>query len=428
MFRTLRPVFSLLLGIGFLLTGHGLQFTLLPLSGEASGFDTVMLGLLGSSYYVGFVAGCLLGPYVILRAGHIRTFAAMVSTAAVLVLCHSLMRDPLVWNGLRAMTGFSLATLYLVIESWLNDRASNTTRGTVMSAYIVVNFAAFTVGQMMVSLYPVTAIAPFVLAAILISLATLPVALTSSAQPAPISLVRFRPRRLFATAPVAFVGAFMIGVSNGAFWALGAVFATGIGLSVEQAALFVSATVAGGALGQWPVGRLSDRIDRRIVLAMLLVGSTLAGLALGLLTVGTNTLLLMGFVFGVLTLPGYSLAAAHAYDKTAPGEYVETAAGVLLINGLGSVCGPLIAAIAIARGGPHALFLVTAAVQALLFLFIVVRIRVRRGTASADKTDFSAASTAPMGTVIPPGTDERPAFAGHASAASAPEPGRPAAG
>lgn len=428
MLTTLRPVFSLLLGIGFLLTGHGLQFTLLPLSGEASGFDTVMLGLLGSSYYVGFVGGCLLGPYVILRAGHIRTFTAMVATAVVMVLCHSLMRDPLVWNGLRAISGFSLATLYLVIESWLNDRATNTTRGTVMSAYIVVNFAAFTVGQMLVSIYPITAMAPFVLAAILISIATLPVALTSAAQPAPISLVRFRPRRLYETAPVAFVGAFMIGVSNGAFWALGAVFATSVGLSVEQAALFVSASVAGGALGQWPVGRLSDRFDRRLVLAVLLVGSVISGLALGLTDVGFATLLVMGFVFGVVTLPGYSLAAAHAYDKTEPGEYVETAAGVLLLNGLGSVCGPLIAAVAISQGGPHALFLVTAAVQSLLFVFIIVRIQVRSASLPAEKTDFAAASTAPMGTVIPPSTDEPSPFSAHAVAASTPEPSRPSAG
>lgn len=428
MFRTLRPVSSLLLGIGFLLLGHGLQFTLLPLSGEASGFDTVMLGMLGSSYYVGFVGGCLLGPYVILRAGHIRTFTAMVAAATVMVLCHALMRDPLVWNGLRAISGFSLATLYLVIESWLNDRASNTTRGHVMSAYIVINYAAFTGGQMLVTVYPVTDMAPFMLAGLLISLATLPVALTGAAQPAPITIVRFRPARLFRTAPVAFVGAFLIGVSNGAFWSLGAVFATGIGLSVEQAALFVSATVAGGALGQWPVGRLSDRVDRRLVLAALLVGSIVAGLALGLLTVGPQMLLLLGFAFGVLTLPGYSLAAAHAYDKTAPGEYVETAAGVLLVNGLGSVCGPMIAAVAIAWHGPHSLFLLTAVTQTLLFIFIVFRIRVRSATDAAGKTGFGRASTAPMGAVIPPGKQEPAPTAAHAAAASAPGPGRPAAG
>jgi MFS family permease len=428
MFRTLRPVSSLLLGIGFLLLGHGLQFTLLPLSGEASGFDTVMLGLLGSSYYVGFVGGCLLGPYVILRAGHIRTFTAMVATATVMVLCHALMRDPLVWNGLRAVSGFSLATLYLVVESWLNDRASNTTRGHVMSAYIVINYAAFTGGQMLVTVYPVTDMAPFMLAGLLISLATLPVAMTGAAQPAPISIVRLRPIRLYRTAPVAFVGAFLIGVSNGAFWSLGAVFATGIGLSVDQAALFVSATVAGGALGQWPVGRLSDRIDRRIVLAVLLVGSTLSGLALWLFTVGPELLMVLGFAFGVLTLPGYSLAAAHAYDKTAPGEYVETASAVLLLNGLGSVCGPLIAALAIAYNGPHSLFLLTAVTQTMLFLFIVVRIRVKGASEAAGKTGFGRASTAPMGAVIPPGKEARTPAAAHAAAASAPDPGRPAAG
>ncbi len=147
MVSSLRPILSLLLGAAFILAGNGLQFTLLPLRGEAEGFSAIALGLLGSAYYVGFVAGCLLGPYLVLRAGHIRAFAAMVSIASAVVLGYTMTVDPILWSVLRAITGFCLAGLYLIIESWLNDSATNQNRGLVMSAYIVVNFATITIGR-----------------------------------------------------------------------------------------------------------------------------------------------------------------------------------------------------------------------------------------------------------------------------------------
>jgi MFS family permease len=402
MAQTLRPVAALLAGIAFLLAGNGLQVTLTPLAGEAAGFDAVALGIMGSAYYVGFVCGCLLGPFMIVRAGHIRAFAAMVSAASAVALVHPLLIHPIVWDLLRAITGFCLAGLYLIIESWLNDRATNQNRGFIMSAYIVVNFATLMVGQMMVTLYPVTDFAPFALASILVSIAAIPVALTKSAQPAPIALVRFRPRELLRVAPVGVVGAFMVGIANGSFWALGPVYGTGSGLSVRDTAIFMSVAVAAGALSQWPVGRLSDKIDRRVLLAVLLVLSAGAGIALWLTPRGADILLVLSFLFGALTLPGYSLAAAHAYDKTKPGGYVETAAGILLVNGLGSIIGPSVAALVIARMGPSGLFLFTAVVQLSLAVFVVFRISVRASTAAADKTGFDLASTAPMGAVITP--------------------------
>ena len=402
MAHTLRPVASLLLGVAFLLAGNGLQITLMPLAGEAAGFDTVALGLIGSAYYVGFVGGCLLGPFMILRVGHIRSFSAMVSAAAAVAVAHPLAVDPIAWGILRAISGFCFAGLYLIIESWLNDRATNENRGFVMSAYIVVNFTTIMAGQLMVTLYPVTGFAPFVLASMLVSIAALPVALTRSAQPAPITLVRFRPMELIRAAPVGVAGAFMIGCANGAFWALGPVFGTGSGLSIDDTAVFMAVAIAAGALSQWPVGRLSDRLDRRLVLAVLLVLSAIAGLALWLAPLGTDGLLVLAFLFGALTLPGYSLAAAHAYDKTQSGRYVETAAGILLVNGLGSIIGPLVAALVMQGIGLGGLFLFTAVTQLLMAAFAVVRMSIKASTAPADKTGFDLASTSPMGAVITP--------------------------
>ena len=185
--QSLRPIASLLLGVALLMIGGGLQFTLLPLRGSAEDFGAFALGVIASAYYVGFITGCLLAPYLILRAGHIRAFTAMVAVAAATVLGYPLAPDPIAWTVMRLIMGFCLAGFYLVIESWLNDGASNERRGLVMSAYVMVNFGALALGQLLVMVYPIKEAGGFMVAAMLSALAIVPVALTRSAQPAPIS-------------------------------------------------------------------------------------------------------------------------------------------------------------------------------------------------------------------------------------------------
>ncbi|WP_245319933.1 MFS transporter [Bradyrhizobium sp. LMTR 3] len=398
--KTLRPIVSLLLGLAFLLAGSGLQFTLLPLRGSAEGFDDLALGVISSAYYVGFVSGCLVAPYLIQRAGHIRAFTAMVAVAAAVALAHALAPVVVAWIVFRGVTGLCLAGLYLVVESWLNDRASNETRGLVLSAYVVVNYGAITFGQALVTLYPIAEAGNFMVAAMLSSLAIVPVALTRAAQPAPITTVSFRVGQLYRAAPVALVASFMIGAANGAFWGLAPLSAAGSGLSIDQVALFMSTAVLAGAIVQWPVGRLSDRVDRRLVLLVLLIGAAAAGVASWLISASGMMLLLFGILFGALALPGYSLAAAHAYDKTPASDVVPIAATILLTNGLGSVVGPLIAAAFMSAEGPRALFLFTAMVQALLAAYVLYRTQVQVALASPQKTDFDLAATALVGTVV----------------------------
>lgn len=398
----LFSVTALLFGVGFLITGHGLQLTLLPIRASMMGFSSVELGVLGSAYYAGFVAGCLAGPYIILRAGHIRAFTAAVALASTMALAHALVLDVVPWLVFRAITGACLATLYLIIESWLNDRATNKTRGVIMSAYIVVNFSALTVGQLLVTLYDPASFPLFAIASVLISLATIPVALTRSAQPAPIALVRFRPIALYRSSPVGVVGVTIIGVANGAFWSLGTVYALSRSLSAREAAIFMSVVVVGGAIVQWPVGRISDRVDRRKVLLTLLSLATVFGVALALAPANTNLILVLGFFLGASMLPSYSIAAAHAYDYAKRDEYVETAAGILMANGLGSIVGPAIAASVMAAIGGWSLFLFTAFAQLILVAFVFSRLRARAPLPSGEKTGFDLAATAPVGVVIPP--------------------------
>lgn len=419
---SLRPIASLLLAAALLLIGNGLLFTLLPLRGAAEGFGAPALGVMASAYYFGFVGGCVLAPSMIRRVGHIRAFAAAVAVAAAATLAHALLPDPAAWTLFRLVAGFCLAAFYLVLESWLNDRASNETRGRVMSTYIVVNLGALTLGQMLVPLNPIGQAGGFMIAAMVSSLAIVPVALTALAQPAALAAVRLQPRRLYQAAPVALVASFMIGLSNGAFWGLGALSVGGSGLRVGEVAWFMSIAVLAGALMQWPLGRLSDRVDRRLALVPLLIAAAGVGLALWLMTVTTPVLLALGFLFGATALPGYSLAAAHGYDKTAAGEMVATAATILLANGLGSAIGPLLASATMAELGPRGLFLFTAVTQALLAAYIFYRTRVRASLPPQHKTGFDLATTAPVGAavayeLVEPAETETPAPAAAADGA-----------
>ncbi len=405
MSQTLGPVAALLLGVFFLVTGSGLQNTLLPLRGAFEGFSAINLGILGSSYYLGFVVGCLVVPHLVRRSGHIRAFAALTSGVVATMVAHPLFIDPYFWFALRTITGFCFAGLYLVIESWLNDRATNQTRGFVMSAYVMVDYAALTAGQMMITLYPVRSFELFALAAILFSLATLPVAITSSGQPAPIETARIRLLRLFRAAPVAMVGCFVIGLTNGSLWSLGPIFGIGRGLTADGAATFMSAVVVAGALAQWPIGFLSDRMDRRRILAALLVGAMLASLTLGAMEFGLLGLSALGLFYGALALPAYSLAAAHAYDRTPASDAVETAAGLLLLYGIGSVVGPALASFGMQHYGPGALFFFNAGAYTLLLLFVVWRVSMRE---PARKPDMAAEPMSEPIASTPTGTVPRP--------------------
>jgi len=401
MSQTLGPVAALLLGVFFLVTGSGLQNTLLPLRGAFEGFSAINLGILGSSYYLGFVVGCLVVPHLVRRSGHIRAFAALTSGVVATMIAHPVFIDPIFWFVLRAITGFCFAGLYLVIESWLNDRATNQTRGFVMSAYVMVDYAALTAGQMMITLYPVRGFELFSLAAILFSLATLPVAITSAGQPAPIETARIRLVRLFRAAPVAMVGCFVIGLTNGSLWSLGPIFGIGRGLTADGAATFMSAVVVAGALAQWPIGFLSDRMDRRRILGALTVGAMLSGLALGALQFDLVGLSVLGLFYGALSLPAYSLAAAHAYDRTPASDAVETAAGLLLLYGIGSVIGPALASLGMQHYGPGALFYFTSGAFVLLLLFVVWRMSLREKERTVEPMSEPMAS-APTGTVPRP--------------------------
>jgi MFS family permease len=408
MVATLAPVGALLLSVALLLTGNGLQGTLLPVRANLENFGALSIGVMGSAYYVGFVAGCVLTPKLIRRVGHIRLFTAMVAVASVVPLLHAILVGAPGWWLLRGMTGLCMAGLYLIIESWLNERASPENRGMIFTTYTTVNFSVITLGQMLMLVDDPLRFHLFSLASILVSLAAVPVALTRSPQPAPISSARLSLRSLYRVSPVGVAGVLTVGLANGAFWGMAPAFASQMGLTVPQIAWFMSATVIGGALSQWPFGRLSDRMDRRKTIlitcglacsaAMLLI---VIGFAMPTLMIGA------AFLFGVFSFPLYALSAAHANDMAKDVDFVAIAGGLLLINGAGSVVGPMIGGVAMDRFGPLGLFGFTALVHAAMMVFTLHRMRQRAAPSQEQKSDFvPMPSTAPVRADLDPRSDE----------------------
>ena len=391
MVATIAPLAALLLSVAILLMGNGLQGILLPVRAQLEFYSALEIGVLGSSYFLGFAAGCYFGPYVVRRVGHIRTFTAMVALASTVALAHALILSPYAWWPLRALTGFCFAVLYMVIESWLNEKSTNENRGLVFSVYTIINLTVLTIGQMMLTLGSPTAFPLFAIASILVSLAALPVALTTAPPPGPIATVRVRIGHLYSISPVGFAGALAVGLANGSFWSLAPVFAQSKLLAVGTTgiALFMSSAVIAGAAGQWPLGQISDRMDRRKVIVSACVGAAFAGVSMAFF--GANRdIAVFGFslLYGLFAFPLYSLCAAHMNDSVESGGFVEASSGLLLLYGAGAVLGPLVASTAMRFIGPEGLFIHTAAVHVLMAVFAVYRMRQHRRPPEEEREPF----------------------------------------
>ncbi len=338
--RALAALTSLLLSTALLLVGHGMQLTLLPLRATGVGLTDFQIGLSASAYFAGFVAGCLANPRIIARVGHIRSFAVLASLMICALLVVSISDQWLIWVLARFVIGVMICGLYTVIESWLNDHATSESRGQVLSVYTFLVLSSMAAGQLLLNVAPVEAAVPFVIAAIFMSLSIVPVGLTRSLAPAPIEATRVRFKLLYERSRPAFAGAVLSGLVVGSFWALGAVFATRTSASVADVTFFITTAIVGGALLQYPIGWLSDRIDRAVVLAVLCVLGAAASVAVALST-GAAWHLAAVFIFGALTMPLYAMALAIAADNSASDEFVLIGTSVLLLNALSAAVAPL---------------------------------------------------------------------------------------
>lgn len=378
MLAAYRPILSLLRGTAFLLAASGLHGLLLPLRGQEEGFSTAALGLMGTAWAGGFVAGCFFAPRVVRRAGHVRAFGTFAASAAIVALLTGLIVNEYVWILLRAFTGFVMAGAFMVIESWLNERATNENRGTVFGLYMMVTYASIMAGQMMVAGGDVKSASLFMVTGILFCLSLIPTAVSSAAHPKPLQDVSLDLKGLYANSPVASVACFLIGVANGDWGTLGAVYGARIGISTPQIALMMSLVVVAGAALQIPVGKISDRTDRRYVLIGASLASAVAATLIFLVAPRSGAFVIfMTACYGAFAYTLYSLAVAHANDHAKPEDFVKVSGGLLLLYGFGTMVGPMLGAGLMDMMRPEALFLATAAAHFALAGYTALRIRRR---------------------------------------------------
>ncbi|MFB2550340.1 MFS transporter [Ensifer soli] len=388
--NNLIPVAALLLGTLFLFLGNGLHSLLLPVRGTTEGYSTTLLGLLGTSWASGFVLGCLLAPNIVKRAGHVRAFSGFASLLAIIALLTGLLVDPIWWVALRAVTGFSTAGTSMIIESWLNERATNESRGAIFSLYIAITLFGVVGGQLMIPFGDTSAATFFMICGIVYCLAMLPTLLSTAASPQPLKQVRLDLKALYANSPVSFLGILLIGIANGAFGTLGAVFGRQAGLSDSSVAMMMSVTIFAGAAMQFPAGKLSDAIDRRYVLAGLAGLGALAGFVIFLFEPSSVVLLLtFTAIYGAAANALYPIAVSHANDFAAPEDFVKVSGGLLLLYGIGTIIGPTIGGPIMTATGAHGLFMITACAHFLIMAYAMFRSRRRAPIPAAERDAYS---------------------------------------
>jgi len=402
MTRNLLSVAALLFGTLFLFMGNGLQGILLPVRGNLEGYATTTLGLLGTSWAAGFVIGCLVAPKLVRRVGHVRAFSGFIAIIAIIALVSGIIIDPVWWVVLRAVTGFSTAGTSMIIESWLNERANNESRGAIFSLYIGITLLGVVGGQLMIPLEDVRTPVLFMICGIFYCIAMLPTTLSTAASPQPLKAVKLDLPALYRNSPVSCLGILLVGIANGAYGTLGAVFGAGAGLSDTSIAVMMSATIFAGAIMQLPAGRLSDRIDRRYVLAAMSAIAALAGLLIFVLHPSSPAFLIgLVILYGAVANTLYPIAVAHANDFAASEDFVKVSGGLLLLYGIGTVIGPTIGGPVMSIISPHALFLVTALAHLLITGYAIVRSRIRAAIPASDRDAYTTIPTATSPTLTP---------------------------
>jgi MFS family permease len=389
MLAALYSVSSLLIGVAVLVTGSGLFVTLLGVRAGLEGFGDVVIGLIMSAYFVGFFLGSFFCPAIVRRVGHIRAFAMLAAIASSTAVLHALAIDPWLWGALRMLNGACLVGLFMVIESWLNAHLPNERRGQVFSAYTALALSALALGQVLIATADPGGFTLFGVVSILFSLALVPIAFTRVEQPKPVTAPHLGLRNLYATAPAGVVGAFASGLGGGALWGMAPVFVQRIGLDTTAIAGFMSAAVIGGALLQWPIGRISDRHDRRYVLAAVCVGAAaLALAALGATYWSVSALMACMFAYGGLAFSVYPVSVAFVNDRLARDHALAGSSGLLLVYGIGAAIGPTLAGTTMELFGPRTLLAYLAVVLSCVAGFAYYRARTAPEPADAARGHF----------------------------------------
>lgn len=369
---------ALLLSVLLVQLGSGGLAPLDAISGVSLGFTTSEIGLLGSSHFLGFFIGCWWAPRLMGSVGHSRAFAAFTAAGTIGILSHMLIIDATAWMLMRVMTGLCIAGSYTVVESWLQAKVTNATRGRTMGLYRSVDISGALCAQLMISVLEPAHYVSYNILALICCAALVPLVLTRIPQPATPDAPRLRPALAWQRSPLAAAGVVSAGLTSAAFRMVGPLYGVEIGLPIDDIALFLAAFVLGGVCAQWPAGWAADRYDRRWVLIALSGLAVLScGLTVAIADQGTAAAFLTAFFFGLATFPIYSVSAAHAHDFASDDERVELSAALMFLFALGAIASPWAVSTLIERFGPAAMFIFVSVAHIILILFGLLRMRSR---------------------------------------------------
>jgi MFS family permease len=375
--RGIIESWPLFLGMLLLMVSNGLLVTLLTLRASELGFSQTQIAFMQAAYPLAALFGCLAAPRIVAAVGHIRSFGALASLCSTAALIHMVTADPWSWAAMRALAGFCFPGLYVVAESWLNGRADNRTRAALLSIYFITQTGGVALGQLLLGIPDRDGNLLFVIVSVLISLSLVPMLLSAQQGQAFEAPARISVRELFAISPLGLSVSFVNGISQGAFYVGLGIFGVGLGLPAGQVGLLVAAGTLGGVLGQFPLGALSDRIDRRLVIAgaaaVALIACLAVWLGAGRLAAGPFLYVAVALV-GAFVLPLYSLGVAHTNDRLAPAQMVAASGGLVLVMNVGIVLGPPAAGLAISHLGAPALFACLALLQGVTAALALYRL------------------------------------------------------
>lgn len=392
--RRIYDSWPLFLGMLLLMISNGLLVTLLTTRATDLGFSQTQIAFMQACYPLGALVGCLAAPRIVAAVGHIRSFGALASLCSIAALIHMVTADPWSWSAVRVLAGFCFPGLYVVAESWLNGRADNQTRAALLSIYFITQTGGVALGQLLLYLPDSEGNLLFVITSVLISLSLVPMLLSAKQGQAFEAPARLSVRELFAISPLGLSVSFVNGISQGAFYVGLGLFGVALGLGVGQVGLLVAAGTLGGVLGQFPLGALSDRMDRRLVIAGAGVAAGIACLAIALsapMLAGSPGLYAAVALVGAFVLPLYSLGVAHTNDRLAPEQMVAASGGLVLVMNVGIVLGPPAAGLAISHLGAPGLFYCLALLQAVTLALALYRL------AAGEKRAAETGTALPVG-------------------------------
>ncbi len=394
-------MWALFLGVALMMLGNGLQGTLLGVRSSIEEFDTVVIGVILAAYYAGFLLGSRFTMRALGKVGHVRVFAALASSASTAALVHAVFVNPPTWFVMRFITGFCMAGLYVVVESWLNDQATPETRGRTLSLYMVVTMGGVTGGQFLLNAADPAGFELFIVASVLVSMSLVPMALSESSAPPAIAVSPMSFRQLMSIVPTGVLTMFFSGFVAGALFAIAPVYGALIGMTTRQISTFLAAALVGSFVLQLPIGFVSDKVSRRGVMAVVAIIATVAsflGLSTGTGLAATGVM----FVIGATSFPLYSLAIAYTNDWIEDHQRVGASGLLVMVNGVGAILGPLVSSTLMSLFSANAYWWSLVLPHAAISLYLLVRIVAKDPLPIAEQSEYQPvpARSSPLASAI----------------------------